>query len=83
MHLKLLTGIAATGRTFVPGDVVDWKASDAECKRMIDRGLAVRASPHEVKAAEDKVLQYAPPPPRAEDRWPPGQLKPLKAHGED
>lgn len=81
MILKLNTGIAAKGSNFLPGDVVEW-LDDADCKRMIERGLASKATASEIKAAEGKVRTYTPPKSRPEEKWPP-TLKPVpRSHSE-
>lgn len=77
MLLKLNTGIAAKGVTFLPGDIVEW-ACDADAERMLKRGLASRPTASEVKAAEGRIRNYAPPKTDPYEKWPPGELKPLK-----
>lgn len=81
MLLKLNTGITAKGFSAMPGDVVDWQC-DADCGRMIDRGLATKATAEEIKAAAGKVRSYTPGKRRPDEVWPPGHLKKLKSGDE-
>ena len=76
MHLKLNSGVAGKGIELQPGDVVDWQ-NDADCSRMIERGIATKATPEEIKSASGKVRTYCPPKATAADKWPPAPLKKL------
>lgn len=77
MHLKLNSGIVGKGIVFDPGEVVDWK-DDADCKRLIERGMATAATPEEIKTAGGKIKSYSPGKARPDEKWPPTSLRKLK-----
>lgn len=76
MIIKLNSGIVGKGIAFEPNDLVDWQ-DHKEAERLIEKGLATKATDAEVKAAAQNVKRYVAPKSRPEDKWPPSPLKNL------